>query len=41
VPFTARRRRRLGLLDGRFAIPDGFNTPLPDAVLRALDGRKR
>lgn len=31
-------RRRLGLLDGRFDIPDDFNRPLPDAVLDAFEG---
>jgi prevent-host-death family protein len=41
VPFTARRRRRLGLLDGRCRIPDDFNAPLPDSVRRAFEGRKR
>jgi antitoxin (DNA-binding transcriptional repressor) of toxin-antitoxin stability system len=32
------RKRRLGLLDGRFRIPDDFNRPLPDDVLRAFEG---
>jgi len=42
VPLTrARGRRRLGLLDGRFKIPDDFNAPLPEAVLRVFEGRKR
>ena len=41
VPFTTRRRRRLGLLDGRFTIPDDFNAPLPASVLRGFAGRKR
>jgi prevent-host-death family protein len=41
VPLTrARGRRRLGLLDGRFKIPDDFNAPLPAAVLRAFEGRR-
>jgi antitoxin (DNA-binding transcriptional repressor) of toxin-antitoxin stability system len=31
-------KRRLGLLDGRFRIPDDFNRPLPDEVLRAFEG---
>jgi prevent-host-death family protein len=43
VPFTRprRHRRRLGPLDGQFQIPDDFNAPLPDAVIRAFEGRKR
>jgi antitoxin (DNA-binding transcriptional repressor) of toxin-antitoxin stability system len=32
------RKRRLGLLNGRFRIPDDFNRPLPDEVLRAFEG---
>ncbi len=36
-----RRRRRLGLLDGKFQIPGDFNAPLPDSVIRAFEGRKR
>jgi prevent-host-death family protein len=31
------RRRPLGLLDGRFRIPDDFNRPLPARVLRAFE----
>jgi prevent-host-death family protein len=31
-------KRRLGLLDGRFRIPDDFNRPLPDEALRAFEG---
>ena len=32
------RKRRLGLLDGRFRIPDDFNEPLPDEILEAFEG---
>ena len=32
------RKRRLGLLDGQFRIPDDFNRPLPDDVLRSFEG---
>jgi prevent-host-death family protein len=31
------RKRRLGLLDGRFKIPDDFNRPLPEEILRAFE----
>lgn len=31
-------KRRLGVLDGRFRIPDDFNRPLPDEILRAFEG---
>jgi antitoxin (DNA-binding transcriptional repressor) of toxin-antitoxin stability system len=37
----ARGQRRVGLLDGKFRIPDDFNAPLPDSVIRAFEGRKR
>ena len=30
--------RRLGVLDGRFRIPDDFNAPLPDEVIAAFEG---
>jgi prevent-host-death family protein len=30
------RKRRLGLLDGRFEVPDDLNRPLPEDVLRAF-----
>ena len=42
VPLTrTHSRRRLGLLDGKFRIPDDFNAPLPDSIIRAFEGRKR
>ena len=31
-------RRRLGLLDGKFTIPDDFNRPLAESMLRAFEG---
>ena len=31
------RKRRLGLLDGRFKIPDDFKRPLPEEVLRIFE----
>jgi len=31
------RKRRLGLLDGRFKIPDDFNRPLPEEIVRAFE----
>jgi prevent-host-death family protein len=36
----AGRRRKLGLLDGKFKIPDDFNAPLPDEVLAGFTGRR-
>jgi prevent-host-death family protein len=42
VPVTqSRGRRRLGLLDGKFRVPDNFNAPLPESVIRAFEGRRR
>ena len=32
------RKRRLGLLRGRLRIPDDFNRPLPEDVVRAFAG---
>ncbi len=41
-PLTARTsKRRLGLLNGKFRIPDDFNRPLPDKVIAAFEGRGR
>ena len=31
-------RRKLGVLDGRFKIPDDFNQPLPEEILSAFEG---
>ena len=33
-------RRRLGVLDGKFKIPDDFNRPLPEEVLQAFEGEE-
>lgn len=33
-------KRRLGLLDGKFRIPDDFNRPLPDGVIAAFEGTR-
>jgi prevent-host-death family protein len=42
VPVTkSRGRRRLGLLDGRFRVPENFNAPLPESIIRAFEGRRR
>ena len=35
----AGRKRRLGALDGKFRIPEDFNRPLPDKVLRSFEGK--
>lgn len=35
-----RARRRLGLLDGKFKIPDDFNRPLPESLLKAFESRR-
>ena len=40
VPVNRGGRRKLGLLDGKFRIPDDFNKPLPAAILRAFEGGK-
>lgn len=41
-PLRGRRpRRKLGLLDGRYRIPDDFDAPLPAQVLARFQGRGR
>ena len=32
------KKRRLGVLDGQFKVPDDFNAPLPADVLSAFEG---
>lgn len=32
------KKRRLGILDGQFKVPDDFNAPLPAEVLSAFEG---
>jgi prevent-host-death family protein len=34
------RRRHLGILDGKFRIPDDFNAPLADDIPDAFEGRR-
>jgi prevent-host-death family protein len=34
-------KRRLGLLKGKIKVPDDFDAPLPEGVLRAFEGRGR
>ena len=31
-------QRKLGVLDGQFKIPDDFNRPLPEEVVKAFEG---
>lgn len=38
-PVKPRKRRKLGVLDGKLKVPDDFNAPLPDEVLAAFEGR--
>ena len=33
------RKRRLGLLAGRFKVPADFDSPLPDDVLSSFEGK--
>ena len=36
---TGRKKRRLGLLAGRFKVPKDFDAPLPSDVLDDFEGR--
>jgi prevent-host-death family protein len=38
VPMTSTTRRTFGVDRGRFDIPEGFDEPLPDEVLRSFEG---
>lgn len=33
-------KRKLGVLDGQFSIPEDFNAPLPDEVLESFYGKR-
>ncbi len=35
------KKRRLGGLKGKIKVPDDFDAPLPESVLRAFEGRRR
>jgi len=35
------KKRRLGLLDGKFRVPDDFNEPLADEVIAAFEGQRQ
>ena len=38
VPLVPVARRRLGVDEGVFEVPDDFNEPLPDDLLSAFEG---
>jgi antitoxin (DNA-binding transcriptional repressor) of toxin-antitoxin stability system len=38
VPAAARQPRPIGLCAGEFAVPDDFDQPLPEDVLRDFEG---
>lgn len=41
VPLSAHPApRKLGLLDGKFRIPEDFNAPLPEAILESFFGSR-
>jgi prevent-host-death family protein len=35
--LTARRKRNLGILEGKLSVPADFDAPLPDEVLDAFE----
>jgi antitoxin (DNA-binding transcriptional repressor) of toxin-antitoxin stability system len=39
IEAPAREPRPVGLAAGEFSVPDGFDDPLPDEILRAFEGR--
>jgi antitoxin (DNA-binding transcriptional repressor) of toxin-antitoxin stability system len=41
VPRPSERPRPWGLAKGTFEVPDDFDSPLPDEVLDAFEGRGR
>ena len=41
VPISRERKvpRPIGLAKGRFEVPDDFNSPLPEEIIRGFEGR--
>ena len=39
VPAPSSQPRPAGLARGQFIVPDDFNAPLPEDILRAFEGR--
>jgi antitoxin (DNA-binding transcriptional repressor) of toxin-antitoxin stability system len=39
VPDLARQPRPFGLCAGQFTVPDDFDSPLPDDILKEFEGR--
>jgi antitoxin (DNA-binding transcriptional repressor) of toxin-antitoxin stability system len=39
VPAAAQQPRPFGLCAGEFTVPDGFDRPLPEDVLREFEGQ--
>jgi prevent-host-death family protein len=33
--------RKLGMFQGKFAVPDDFDAPLPEEILDAFEGKKK
>lgn len=38
TPLPLSQRRPIGLAKGQFTVPDDFNAPLPEDVVRAFEG---
>jgi antitoxin (DNA-binding transcriptional repressor) of toxin-antitoxin stability system len=36
---NTQKKRRLGILAGQLRVPEDFDTPLPDEVIEAFEGR--
>jgi prevent-host-death family protein len=42
VPVEEQKgERRLGFYEGKFAVPDDFDAPLPDEILDAFEGKAK
>ena len=37
LPMASLRERKFGAFKGEFSVPDDFNAPLPEVVLRAFE----
>ncbi len=42
VPVHGKRGgRKLGMLRGKFVVPDDFDAPLPEGILEAFEGKEK
>jgi prevent-host-death family protein len=42
IPVSTKKpKRKLGIFEGKFVVPDDFDAPLPDEILDAFEGKEK